>query len=372
MATTANQRAKRNKAIIAAVAKGDRTYDEIARDFGLTRARVDQLVQHEPGGQEARAQHKAKKIAPKIAIIEGAIEEGLTYAEIAEKHGRDANYWRAWATKLGKTEEITTVHSRVMERNDKIIDYLNEGHTQIEAAEKFGIGQSAISGIALAAGRRKRLTGDALRERNAQIVADLNEGMSGAEVAAKHKVSTATVYNASRSMIISERVGKEELKERNAKILADINSGMDYQAVSEKNQVSLYVVRNVANSANIQNAEERLYGDEKLKRDKKIAKAYTKGIPCNEIAENFNLSIPSIYAIARKMGATREAGNEGKSHKEIMSERNAAIVADYIAGKTYEELADSYHVCIATVYQAIKKSGNIGNGNPRGRKAKVE
>ena len=368
---TANQRAKRNRAIIAAVAKGDKTYDEIAKDFGLTRARVDQLVQHEPGGMEARKQHKLKKVAPKVQVIEEAIENNMTYADIVEKHGRNTNYWRAWAAKLGKADQITSAHEKVVERNDAIIDYLNEGHTQLEAAEKFGIGQSAISGIALAAGRRKRLTGEALRERNAQIVADLESGMSGLEVAQKHDVSAATVYNASRSAIVSDRVPREELQSRNAAILADVDAGMELDEISKKHQVSLYVVRNVANSAKIQTSNERLYGDEKIKRDKQIAKAYTKGTPCNEIAEHFNMSIPSIYAIARKMGATRDLSQtKGRTHSEIVAERNAKIVADYIAGKTYEELADSYHVCIATVYQAIKKSGNIGNGNPRGRKNK--
>lgn len=246
--TAASAMESRNNEILDLVRKGY-SYKEIGDKFGLTRARIGMIVKDygEEGildlQHESRAEHKRK-------IVTEASKSGTSSVQLAALYGHTPKYWE----KIARQNDVRIIKENgkmmrgssasIAERNVRICEYLQAGHTQAEACEEFGLSQVAISGIALNNGIRRRMTGELLAERNKNIVADIENGMMERDVAEKYGLSVCSIslIYAGRNVEIKKH---DDLVARNQAIVSDVESGLSRREVAERNHVSIQTVNAV-------------------------------------------------------------------------------------------------------------------------------
>lgn len=238
----------RNNEILDLVRQGY-SYKEIGDKYGLTRARIGMIVK-DYGESNILNTQKASRDKRKRQIVVAAAKEGLSSVQLAEEHGHTPKYWEKVARQ--NNVQIVKENGRLMrgssdaiaKRNAKICKYLQQGHTQAEACEKFGLSQVAISGIALNNGIRRRMTGDLLVERNKKIIADIENGMMEREAAEKYGLSVCSIslIYAGRNVEIHKH---DDLEARNQAIVDDVDAGLSRREVAERNHVSIQTVNAV-------------------------------------------------------------------------------------------------------------------------------
>lgn len=252
----------RNNEILELVRQGF-SYKEIGDRYGLTRARIGMIVKDYGEDDILDIQHKSRA-ERKRKIVADASANGTSSTELAELYGHTPKYWE----KIARQNDIQIIKengkmmrgsaSTIAERNALICEFLQEGHTQAEACEKFGLSQVAISGIALNNGIRRRMTGDLLAERNKQIVADIEGGMMEREAAEKYGLSVCSIslIYAGRNVEIHKH---DDLATRNKAIVNDVEAGLSRREVAERNHVSIQTVNAVLGAIYMEQkrAEER-------------------------------------------------------------------------------------------------------------------
>lgn len=305
--------AKRNREIVRMVKSG-KTYQEVGDKFNLTRARIGMIV-NEAGATSSREVRHQKEIERARRRIASAAKHGKSSVDLSEKYGRSPSWWEKQAREAGiliknQNGSMMRMTGEAKEqRDEEIVQYLNEGHTQVEATKKFGMVQGAISGIALRNGIRRRLTGDMLKERNEKVLADMEDGMTADEICEKYGISRGTLYVIKSSADIDVRP-HEDIEARNAAILEDLNAGMSRHEVAKKHHTSLQTVCNIINqnklAAPVSNKRR------KWNRQRKQMVADRKnGMTIKDMCDKYEISSVTLYGILREEGLVKERKKKG-------------------------------------------------------------
>lgn len=317
----------RNEDILEMIRQGH-TYDEAGEKHGITRERVRQIVKAygEDGIQDEkmRNRERARRLDDerRRAIVEDAAERGLTSTQLAAEHGFSPKYWEDVARRNGvriitENGNLMRVPSAVIaERDRQICEYLQEGHTQLEACDRFGLNQTNISRIAHKHGIRRYPLDERMTERNIRIVAEVEAGRPVEEIAKELGLRAAWV-----STIVRE-----------AKICPPLRRRWDADATDERNAL--------------------------------IATRVSEGRSFPEIAEEVGLSKGYVRRLATEMGVyepkPREASGRPRAPrvtKEERDARNEGILESVRQGHTYEEAARAFGVSPMTVGNVVRGHG---------------
>ena len=167
---------------------------EIGRECGVSRQRIHQILKGSENFDEMKKSHEGNKKSKEKNQLNDAIKDGLDYDQMAEAYGKSRAYWYNLAKATGKDDLVNTFAKKSMKRQQEIIEYLKAGHTQQEAAEKFGTAQTNISRIALRHDYHSRGIKMTVCERNNRIAYDYASGeYTRAQLAEKYGVSPSTI-----------------------------------------------------------------------------------------------------------------------------------------------------------------------------------
>ena len=167
---------------------------EIGRECGVSRQRIHQILKGSENFDEMKKSHEGNKKSKEKNQLNDAIKDGLDYDQMAEAYGKSRAYWYNLAKATGKDDLVNTFAKKSMKRQQEIIEYLKAGHTQQEAAEKFGTAQTNISRIALRHDYHSRGNKMTVCERNNRIAYDYASGeYTRAQLAEKYGVSPSTI-----------------------------------------------------------------------------------------------------------------------------------------------------------------------------------
>lgn len=147
-----------------------------------------------------------------------------------------------------------------------------------------------------------------------------------------------------------ETMGKNKLNLDIEEIINDYNNGMSFKALGKKYNCSSVTIKTRLKKANINKTKKEFFTKEQIEE---IIFDYSNGDSLRKIAKKFNCTKESIKL--RLKSNNIQIRNKRKS---ILNEKELNDIKNkYLNGEKTQELADEYNLSISSLYYRLKKSG---------------
>lgn len=235
------------------------------------------------------------------------------------------------------TEKMSLKKQEIAQRNNKILDLLEEGMTLPEIAKKLNVSEGTIRVFTRKNNILKKMTENLKKI----ILEKLLAGESKEEIMKSLNVKKFFIDKLAEE----NKVCKTLREKRDKKIVKLIKDGMFISDVAKQFNLSNSQVRKILNDYSEKaNTKVKLNNYFKV-RATEIHKLLMKGLGIKEIAEKYGISTYRVSDIAK----------ENDTLKKIKAKRNKKIYNLAKKGLTYTKIAKRLNVSKTTVMRALKK-----------------
>lgn len=360
------ERAERNK-YIAEQVRGGRSFDDIARELGVSAQTVrNAAIAQGAYVPQRRAYRDQPETQRRDEHIVQRLREGCSVADLAREVGLSQGYVRTIALRMGF--EFPTPPNRLpaderRKRDAYVIGEVGAGRSYADVAREIGMSQAGVAGIVQRARRAAgelapRMSTEQRAKRNEKILELVRQGLPYREIGDRYGVTGARIGE------IVDSYGEPDIWQKHQEGKA--------RRAAERRQAERAIVEDAARCgiSSTQIAEEHGHAPrywERVARENGLFILNANGRPMRKSRSEFEETNAAICAYLREGHTQQEASEEfgvwqtGISRIAISNgirrrltgdaliERNRRIVADLENGMTQREVAEKYGMSTTNV-----------------------